>query len=324
MLSYFVWISIYSAFPGISYTSVAFYLFGTVLFWATILLVIIICMLPRYAWQAYQSCFHPSDCDIIREQWIAGDLKDQLGLEHRKAKKNRRAQHVADMEEQHYSNTAMAPMSKRFRESSEDTSDSSDPLSDGYADHRAAAPMHNQYMQNPDAGQTQNLQPLQTGMSRSGTAMSYYDPDLLSSVSPQSPERNDRGRQNFNVPAINVQRASDTSFGEHPSQKGGFSPYGAYGGGATSQTALNQSVDSFEQHFNHAFGPQSQWREQAPAPAISPAERYHDRFRSSPQSPAEVTPTQTSVHLPFQPHPRDASGMSDVSFHTADGSHAER
>ena len=35
------------------------------------------------------SVYYPLDKDIVREMWVKGDLKDQLGISHRKSKKNR-------------------------------------------------------------------------------------------------------------------------------------------------------------------------------------------------------------------------------------------
>ncbi len=320
ILSYFVWAFIYSAWPGTAYTNTAFYLLSAVLSWATILLCVIVAMLPRYAIQAWIACFHPSDCDIIREQWIAGDLKDQLGIAHRKEKKNQRAQRKAaaahDMEEQYRHDLPQnLGIHQHGRQISEETTDSSDALAD------------EKYRSN-----SQHLHPEYTHQARAPTGMSYYDPDMLA---PSSPGHAD----SMAIPSINVQRASGASYNNDPGRQGGFSPYatGQFDA-ANSKTALAQrSVDSFDQHFNAAFGIQppppqhvqqqqrstsagsTKWREPTVDQVISPAERYHERFRKTSQPTPAQAFDESRHEMPSEPdgHPRDASYKSELSYHTA-------
>ncbi|KDN37119.1 phospholipid-translocating P-type ATPase [Tilletiaria anomala UBC 951] len=343
MVSYLIWAAIYSALP-FSFRNIAFELFSTLLFWLTILLVVVVAMLPRYVCQAWQSCFAPSDCDVVREAWIAGDLKDRLGVPRTKSRPPN-TKTLKNMEEYNPTDVHALPQ-RRSRESS--ANNSADPLTTDpdakqgpFADQASQHREPQWHVEQPQGQGKQNrlsLQPLQ--MQRSGTAFSFYDPELLSSMSPQSPERHQgwtqqQGKGPF-VPQINVQRGSAsnsfTSKDPHAKQDV-YSPYGVYAGGASSHTALNQSTDSFEQHFEQAFGAQQQrqWQEptrgQPVAAIYNPASRFHDRFRNGPSSPQasplrlqddafeQLTPTQAHPSL----HPRDQSGMTNQSYHTADG-----
>ena len=44
---------------------------------------------PRFIYKFVQSCYFPLDKDIVREMWVSGDLKDRLGIKHRKESKNK-------------------------------------------------------------------------------------------------------------------------------------------------------------------------------------------------------------------------------------------
>jgi phospholipid-translocating ATPase len=45
---------------------------------------------PRFMVKFFTTVYTPLDKDIVREMWVKGDLKDQLGINHRKARKNPR------------------------------------------------------------------------------------------------------------------------------------------------------------------------------------------------------------------------------------------
>lgn len=93
ILSFYIFAAIYSAFNSFVFDDVAYWLYGSVLFWATLFLTMVASLLPRFVYHCWQACFHPDDGDIVREQWVAGDLKDRLGLAHRdeaKAARRRR------------------------------------------------------------------------------------------------------------------------------------------------------------------------------------------------------------------------------------------
>ncbi|KAJ2916179.1 hypothetical protein MD484_g4258, partial [Candolleomyces efflorescens] len=84
-----IWVIVYSFFPSQDFIDEAFILFGTVPFWTTVFLTVTICLFPRFLVKIFKSTYLPLDKDIIREAWVVGDLKDQLGLGHRKGKKGK-------------------------------------------------------------------------------------------------------------------------------------------------------------------------------------------------------------------------------------------
>lgn len=92
-------------------------LFPSFNFWATIIVVIVLSIGPHYLFRGLMGFFFPYvsldlprglhpltfvfdrftrlDKDLIREAWVAGDLKDRLGVEHRSKRKH---SHVSDIE----------------------------------------------------------------------------------------------------------------------------------------------------------------------------------------------------------------------------------
>lgn len=47
---------------------------------------------PRYLVKFVSTVYFPLDKDIVREMWVLGNLKDQLGIQHRRDKKTRKAE----------------------------------------------------------------------------------------------------------------------------------------------------------------------------------------------------------------------------------------
>jgi phospholipid-translocating ATPase len=104
-----LWIVVFSFFPSNDFVNEFLILFGTIYFWASVLLAATICLgafvnlysrikiyliflAPRFIFKYVSSVYFPLDKDIVREMWVMGDLKDQLGLSHRKPKKNHKSQ----------------------------------------------------------------------------------------------------------------------------------------------------------------------------------------------------------------------------------------
>jgi phospholipid-translocating ATPase len=87
----FIWIPIYSALSNSDFDGVASRTFTTFTFWATVLLTVALCIGPRWFVKAFKSSYMPRDKDIIREAWVAGTLKDDLGLQHRSKRKQKRS-----------------------------------------------------------------------------------------------------------------------------------------------------------------------------------------------------------------------------------------
>ncbi|KAI0354121.1 phospholipid-transporting ATPase 1 [Trametes cingulata] len=82
-----VWIAIYSAFPSIDFVDEVVILFGGVTFWASVLISVVIALGPRFLVKFIKTSYMPLDKDIVREMWVLGDLKDRLGIKHRRERK---------------------------------------------------------------------------------------------------------------------------------------------------------------------------------------------------------------------------------------------
>lgn len=91
-----LWIVIYSFFPVNTFFSntdgfidEVEILFPNVTFWATIVFSVLVALAPRFVTKFFKSTYMPLDKDIVREMWVGGDLKDRLGIRHRKESKNK-------------------------------------------------------------------------------------------------------------------------------------------------------------------------------------------------------------------------------------------
>lgn len=373
ILSYFVWALIYSAFPTWLYDDVAYWLYATVIFWTTVLLVVVLCLLPRFFFKAWRIAFNPTEVDIVRESWVKGDLKEQLGLREKKS------YNMTDVETGNDLFVAAKNSTERSRShlAADDniSETSADPFPTDYEQHYVRydgnpnpTNPNSRVVRSPDDELEELNDPYQDQAQssrspphdsspgeRTGTAFSFYDPERLPSASPQmmtSPhahshsahkqqqqgqqQQQDAHNRGFEVPSINVQRASVQSYevGQAISPDGEASyGYPAYSGAATSTTHLaEKSTDSFNAQFEEAFGPHSPGAGQEAMAhldefasadpyvtgngAPTPTQRaYHDRFRE--QSPPAATPTQAHHHYPqpqLNAHQQEDSG---ASWHTA-------
>ncbi|KXN91577.1 Phospholipid-transporting ATPase DNF1 [Leucoagaricus sp. SymC.cos] len=84
-----LWILVYSFFMSIDFVEEVLILFGGITFWATVLVTVTVALAPRFIVKFVSTVYYPLDKDILREMWVMGDLKDRLGIKHRKQKKNR-------------------------------------------------------------------------------------------------------------------------------------------------------------------------------------------------------------------------------------------
>jgi len=65
----FLWTGVYTSFTaGFTFYGAGSQVFGSLSFWATLLLIVILCLLPRFAAKSIQKIYFPRDVDIIREQ----------------------------------------------------------------------------------------------------------------------------------------------------------------------------------------------------------------------------------------------------------------
>ncbi|KAG1731761.1 hypothetical protein EDB19DRAFT_1736425 [Suillus lakei] len=97
-----LWIVIYSFIPVNTFFSnmdgfinEVEILFSNVTFWTTVVFSVLVALAPRFLIKFFKSTYMPLDKDIIREMWVTGDLKDRLGIRHRKESKNK---HIVDLE----------------------------------------------------------------------------------------------------------------------------------------------------------------------------------------------------------------------------------
>jgi len=85
----YIWIPIYSALAGPPYEGTVNAIYPSFSFWATVIITVFLAVGPRWLVSAIRQSYFPRDKDVIREAWVAGDLKEQLGIRHRKASKNK-------------------------------------------------------------------------------------------------------------------------------------------------------------------------------------------------------------------------------------------
>ncbi|KAF9223068.1 phospholipid-translocating P-type ATPase [Gyrodon lividus] len=97
-----LWVVIYSFLPANNFfSSTASFvdevevLFSNVTFWVTVVFSVLVALAPRFIYKFVSATYMPLDKDLVREMWVCGDLKDRLGITHRKASKNK---HSADLE----------------------------------------------------------------------------------------------------------------------------------------------------------------------------------------------------------------------------------
>lgn len=272
-LSYFVWILIYSA-PafGSTFASTAYVLFGTVQFWALIVVCVGVSLLPRYAYIAWESSFRPSYVDLVRQAWIKGELKQRMGL--RPGKGGFVSDHTSELENGRKSALGT-------RSSPELYSDSINHTPALYADKRASAQSNGssspQFAGRPP---TRNSLMAPGNIGRAESSFSFYDPDKLPSSYTPEPgmkhmpkagsgfeadgDNDDEidyyahqsgARAAGGVPAIHVDTAS--KFEREDNKRSSTMPYsgGIEPNDMNSRTALAAaaSTDSFEQQFQSAF-----------------------------------------------------------------------
>ncbi|KAJ7749855.1 hypothetical protein B0H14DRAFT_438518 [Mycena olivaceomarginata] len=93
------WIVVFSFFPSVDFMNEVQVLFGELTFWTTVVVTSLICLAPRFIAKYYSTVYNPLDKDIVREMWVMGDLKDQLGLQHRNGKRRGGAHAVQEPSE---------------------------------------------------------------------------------------------------------------------------------------------------------------------------------------------------------------------------------
>ncbi|WVQ96443.1 hypothetical protein IAU59_003548 [Kwoniella sp. CBS 9459] len=80
----YIWVPIYSSLAVLPYAGEATIIYPTFTFWSTILLTWAIAVGPKWFVSAFKQSYMPKDKDLIREAWISGQLKRELGLKRRR------------------------------------------------------------------------------------------------------------------------------------------------------------------------------------------------------------------------------------------------
>lgn len=75
----------YSSGPPLSSRRLSRLVRAVVVFW--VMFLILLFLAPRFFVKFASSAYYPLDKELVRESWVQGDLKDQLGIKHRKEKK---------------------------------------------------------------------------------------------------------------------------------------------------------------------------------------------------------------------------------------------
>ncbi|KAH7868232.1 phospholipid-transporting ATPase 1 [Lentinula edodes] len=88
-ISMMLWITVYSFFFSSDFINEVIILFGELTFWTTVIFSAAVALAPRFIIKFINSAYFPLDKDIIRESWVRGDLKDQLGIGHRKGNRQK-------------------------------------------------------------------------------------------------------------------------------------------------------------------------------------------------------------------------------------------
>ncbi|KAI5988265.1 hypothetical protein EDC04DRAFT_2884149 [Pisolithus marmoratus] len=122
-----LWVVIYSYFPPDNFfTSTGAFVDEVEILFSNLVFVLV-ALAPRFIYKFVRSTYMPLDKDIVRESWVGGDLKDRLGIGHRKMSKNKhsdleatpmfREPHVRSASEltlhQTYQPTPLAPPSAK-------------------------------------------------------------------------------------------------------------------------------------------------------------------------------------------------------------------
>lgn len=87
ILAVFIWIAVYSYMSNLAYYAVVSIIFPTFIFWTTVVFTVSLAVGPHWLLRAIKQSYFYIDKDIVREAWVGGDLKDQLGVPHRKRRR---------------------------------------------------------------------------------------------------------------------------------------------------------------------------------------------------------------------------------------------
>jgi len=108
-----------------------------------------IVLAPRFIIKFVTTVYIPLDKDIVREMWVKGNLKDQLGINHRKGRKGRKQSSTENLE--------AAPMFRdQHKRSLSELSNAGDPYEPAVSHSASRSPAPN-YMDNSPMSQANDL-----------------------------------------------------------------------------------------------------------------------------------------------------------------------
>ncbi|KAF9261613.1 phospholipid-transporting ATPase 1 [Marasmius fiardii PR-910] len=93
-----LWIVVYSFFFSADFIDEVIILFGGLTFWTTVVFATALALAPRFICKAISTAYYPLDKEIVREMWVRGDLKDRLGIKHRKERTRTRENTSTNLE----------------------------------------------------------------------------------------------------------------------------------------------------------------------------------------------------------------------------------
>ncbi|KAH7104048.1 phospholipid-translocating P-type ATPase [Auriculariales sp. MPI-PUGE-AT-0066] len=335
------WVVIYSFLSTTQFRDEVIVLFGNLQFWSTFALVISLCLMPRFIIKYVQSAHYPLDRDIVREAWVDGNLKDQLGIAHRRDLKKRRE---ADIEsramDRHlmvanddagdgrgsYSRAALSspagfnrPLPQSHSEPQEFDMNVIRPSTDAY---------HDPYVRQYASYDGHDQMPQHQGHNRvQPSAMSYYS---ASDIPMSSPVRSASRRLPSDSPSP-ANAGSPLSGSYSPAQEH-FASHNPYSASVRDQPGYDRSPTqaSYGQHLQPSpSSPSASGHPPGFTPSSSPNSLNAQRNIPSPYSDArgQLSPQPTGQGAPpsswrpeqGRPQSRLSSTMSrESSFHTAD------
>ncbi|KAI0954200.1 hypothetical protein AcV7_007497 [Taiwanofungus camphoratus] len=256
-----LWIAIYSLFDSINFNDEVVVLFGEVTFWATVLISVIVALGPRFLVKFVKSTYMPLDKDIIRELWVLGDLKDRLGIQHRRdakaAKKSRvDLEHTPILHQPHYRSESEVSSVQLEEGAFRDRS----PATDSISPPPSASLMGRSATHEPFYESTQyddHLKP--TARAQYSTSPeyrgSYYSASDIPSPSPTSPTHYSRSAINPPMATVSVDPVSTHSQ-------------------STSESWHNQRMRSTrpEAYEMHVRGPSDDWQNPSHHPPQGPTD----------------------------------------------------
>ncbi|EIW73502.1 hypothetical protein TREMEDRAFT_26850 [Tremella mesenterica DSM 1558] len=109
----YIFLPIYSVITDIPFAGTVEIVYSTFTFWATVIFTVFVAVGPRWLIRSIRQSYYPLDKDIVREAWIKGDLKRQLGLKRRRDKNRPETKTKTKIDSNTNTNTIIGTVLKR-------------------------------------------------------------------------------------------------------------------------------------------------------------------------------------------------------------------